>query len=76
MQQARNFRNARQSDGGIPSAYAMRRLFLCLNNMESKSWVRRVPAAAVIPAARVVTAIIGPKASVAGLVNIWVNREA
>ena len=52
------------------------KLFLCLKRMESKSWVRRVPAAAVIPAARVVAAIIGPKTSVAGLVNAWVNRVA
>ncbi len=32
-----------------------------------KGWVRPVPAAAVIPAPQVVTAIIGPKESVAGL---------
>ena len=51
-------------------------LFLCLKNRESKGWVRRVPAAAVIPAARVVIVIIGPKTSVAGLVNAWVNRVA
>ena len=51
-------------------------LFPCLKSRESKGWVRRVPAAAVIPAARVVAAIIGPKTSVAGLVNAWVNREA
>ena len=51
-------------------------LFLCLKNKESKSWVRRVPAAAVIPAAQVVAAIIGPKTSVAGLVNAWVNCVA
>jgi hypothetical protein len=51
-------------------------LFLCLKNRESKSWVRRVPAAAVIPAAQVVAAIIGPKTSVAGLVNAWVNCVA
>ena len=44
-------------------------LFLCLKNRESKGWVRRVPAAAVIPAAQVVIVIIGPKTSVAGLVN-------
>jgi hypothetical protein len=35
-----------------------------------------VPAAAVIPAARVVVDIIEPKTSVAGLVNPWVNRPA
>ena len=52
------------------------KLFLCLKRRESKGWVRRVPAAAVIPAAQVVTAIIGPKTSVAGLVNAWVNRVA
>ena len=42
------------------------KLFLCLKSRESKGWVRRVPAAAVIPAAQVVAAIIGPKTSVAG----------
>ena len=51
-------------------------LFFCLENRESKSWVRRVPAAAVIPAAQVVAAIIGPKTSVAGSINAWVNRTA
>jgi hypothetical protein len=51
-------------------------LFFCLKSRESKSWVRRVPAAAVIPAAQVVIVIIGPKTSVAGLVNAWVNRMA
>jgi hypothetical protein len=35
-----------------------------------------VPAAAVIPAARVVFIIIELKAFVAGLVNPWVNRAA
>ena len=52
------------------------RLFLCLKSRERKGWVRRVPAAAVIPAAQVVATIIGPKTSVAGLVNAWVNRVA
>ncbi len=52
------------------------KLFLCLKSIESKGWVRRVPAAAVIPAAQVVTTIIGPKTFVAGLVNAWVNRVA
>ena len=52
------------------------KLFLCLKRIESKGWVRRVPAAAVIPAAQVVAAIIGPKTSVAGLINAWVNRVA
>ncbi len=35
----------------------------------SKGWVRPVPAAAVIPAARVVIVFIGSKASVACLIN-------
>ena len=52
------------------------KLFLCLKSIESKGWVRRVPAAAVIPAAQVVAAIIGPKTSVAGFINAWVNRTA
>ncbi len=52
------------------------KLFLCIKSRESKSWVRLVPAAAVIPAALVVIAIIGPKTFVAGLVNAWVNRAA
>ena len=75
-QQARNLRNARKSDGGTPSAYALRRLFPSLKSLGSKGWVRRVPAAAVIPAARVVATFIGLKASVASSVNAWVNRGA
>ncbi len=75
-QQARNLRNAGNRDEGTPSAYAQRRLFPSLKSSGSKGWVRRVPAAAVIPAARVVATIIGPKASVAGPVNAWVNRLA
>ncbi len=51
-------------------------LFSCLKNRSSKGWERRVPAAAVIPAARVVVTITEPKASAAGLVNPWVNRTA
>ena len=35
-----------------------------------------MPAAAVIPAAQVVVAFIGPKTSVACLVNLWVNQSA
>ena len=68
-QQARKLRNARKSDGGTPSAYTQCRLFPSLKSLGNKGWVRRVPAAAVIPAARVVAAFIGLKASVAGLVN-------
>ena len=75
-QQVRKLRNVGNHDEGNPSACTMCRLFPCLKSMESKGWVRRVPAAAVIPAARVVVVIIGPKTSVAGPVNSWGNRSA
>ena len=41
-------------------------LFCTLRRYTNKSWARPVPAAAVIPAARVMTDLIGPKAFVAG----------
>lgn len=47
-----------------------------VDNLRNKGWVRRVPAAAVIPAAQVVVDFIESKTFVAGLVNPWVNREA
>jgi hypothetical protein len=51
-------------------------LFFTINRYWNKGWERPVPAAAVIPAARVVVTFIGPKTSVAGLVNLWVNQLA
>ena len=51
-------------------------LFSGVDNRRNKGWVRRVPAAAVIPAARVVVDFIESKTFVAGPVNPWVNREA
>ena len=75
-QQSRKLHNVGNHDGGTPSACALRTLFSCLKNRRSKGWVRRVPAAAVIPAARVVLIIIESKTSVAGLVDSWVNRGA
>ncbi len=75
-QQARKLRNALTRDEGIPSAATLLQLFFCLKSKESKGRVRRVPAAAVIPAARVVLIIIEPKTSVAGLINPWVNWSA
>ncbi|KYK25543.1 hypothetical protein AYK26_05920 [Euryarchaeota archaeon SM23-78] len=45
------------------------RLLLSVKSLANKGWVRLVPAAAVTPAPQVAIAIIGPKASVAGLVN-------
>ncbi len=41
-----------------------------VNSLENKGWARPVPAAAVIRAALVVSANIGLKASVAGLVSL------
>ena len=46
------------------------RLLPSLNRLANKGWERLVPAAAVTPAPQVAIAIIGPKASVAGLVNL------
>ena len=74
--QARNLRNAGNRDGGTPSAVASPRLFRSVKSSGNKGWARPVAAAAVIPAARVVAAIIGPKASVAGPVSPWRNPTA
>ncbi len=52
-----------------PKVLYLVRLLPRVNILENKWWARLVPAAAVIPAPRVGTAIIGPKASVAGLIN-------
>ena len=46
------------------------RLFLRVKILENKWWERLVPAAAVIPAPQVVIIFIGPKAFVAGLINL------
>ncbi len=70
-QQARNLSNGLTVEKGILSDYTMYSLLLCLNRKANKRWVRRVAAAAVIPAPRVVTTIIGFKASVAGLASFW-----
>lgn len=51
-------------------------LLFSVDNWTNKGWVRRVPAAAVIPAAQVVVDFIESKTFVAGLVNLWVNRKA
>ena len=45
----------------------LRSNFFPLVSLANKWWVRQVPAAAVIPAPRVVTTLIGFKAFVAGL---------
>ena len=52
------------------------KLFPSVDNLRNKGWVRRVPAAAVIPAAQVVVDFIESKTFVAGPLNPWVNREA
>src|SRR6059036_342974 len=65
-QQSRKLRNVGNHDGGTPSADTLCPLFSFLKSTRSKGRVRRVPAAAVIPAARVVLIIIESKTSVAG----------
>ena len=70
MQQLRNLYNARKRDKGTPRAGVMRQLLSSVKSSANKWWARPVPAAAVIPAPRVVAAFIGPKASVAGLVSL------
>ena len=51
-------------------------LFFSLQRIWNKRWVRTVPAAAVIPAPRVVVDFFWPNSSVAGLVHSWVNQPA
>ena len=75
-QQSRKLHNVGNHDGGTPSARTLCALFSRLKSTRSKGRVRRVPAAAVIPAARVVLIIIESKTSVAGRVDSWVNRTA
>ena len=68
-QQARNLCNLFTQDKGIWSVFALQELLLSEKRKANKGWVRRVPAATVIPAARVMAMIIGSKASVAGLTS-------
>ena len=75
-QQSRKLPNVGNHEEGTPSACTLCTLFSRLKSTRSKGRVRRVPAAAVIPAARVVLIIIESKTSVAGLVDAWVNRGA
>ena len=70
-QQARNLCNGRKPDKGSLSGVAMRHLFWSLDRFRNKWWARRLPAAAVITAPQGVVTIIGPKASVAGLISLW-----
>ena len=68
-QQLRKLRNALTRDEGTWSVHAMHELLFTSKRWTNKGWVRRVPAAAVILAPQVVSAISGSKASVAGLVS-------
>jgi hypothetical protein len=63
--QARNVPNAGNREGATPSA-SERRLFPALIRRGNKRGASLVSAAAVIPAPRVVGALTGPKAPVAG----------
>ena len=71
VQQARNLYNAFTCDKGIRSAPALLELLLTENGWANKGWVIQVPAAAVIPEAQVIAAIIGSKAPVAGSASPW-----
>ena len=70
VQQARNLYNARKCDKGTLSALLLVGLLPYVKSMANKWWVRQVPAAAVTPAPQVAIVVIGPKASVAGPVNL------
>ena len=65
-QQARNLCYSLTRDKGSWSVSALQKLLFSENRRKNKSWVRRVPATAVIPAAQVVAMFIGSKAPVAG----------
>ena len=69
-QQLRKLFNALTSERGIWSALAMQELLLSENRRANKGWVTRVPAAAVIPGARVMVAIIWFKAFVGCLISL------
>jgi hypothetical protein len=71
VQQARNLYNALTCDRGTWSAAALLQLLPTANRSENKGWEIRVPAAAVILEARVMTTIIGSKAPVAGSASSW-----
>src|SRR2546428_13659023 len=75
-QQSRKLRNGGNHDGGTPRACTLGTLFSFLKSTRSKGRVRRVPAAAVIPAARGVLIITDPKAAVAGRVDSSVSETA
>src|SRR5947208_14202030 len=75
-QQSRKLRNVGNHDGATLSACTLCTLFSFLKSTRSKGRVRRVPAVAVIPAARVVLSIIESKTSVAGRLDSCVNRTA
>ncbi len=50
-------------------SHTLRNLLISLKSSLNKGWVRRVPAAAVIPAPQVVTTFIGLEAFVAGSIS-------
>ncbi len=66
----RKLYTTRKCDKGSLSTYALHMLLPRAKISENKWWARLVPAAAVTPAPQVGTSIIGPKAFVAGQVNL------
>ena len=69
VQQARNLFNALTGERGTWSVPALQEFLPSVNRRENKGRAIRVPAATVIPEARVMLTIIGSKASVAGLIS-------
>ena len=74
-QQARKLYNASNRDKETLSACQCR-LFWCLTHTRRKGGARPVPAAAVIPAARVIATFTGLKAFVAWSLSLWGNLLA
>ena len=70
-QQARKLSNGLTTEKGILSDYVLHSLLFCLKSKVNKWWVRRVAAAAVIPAPLMVITLIGSKESVAGPKSSW-----
>ena len=72
VQQGGKFSNVRKNERGIQSASQFERLLSTLKRWANKDWARLVPAAAVIPAVRVVATFIRSKTFVAGFASsLW-----
>ena len=70
VQQLGIFYNARKRDRASQSAFLHETLLFAVKRQTNKDWVRRVPAAAVIPAVQVAAIFIGSKISVACFLSL------